>query len=54
MFAGSLCGFEELRKRSLVEIFSSQPDGLDLGGVVDVGQRDRRAVRRDLRFCRVR
>jgi hypothetical protein len=32
-------GFEELRKRSLVEIFSLRPDGLDLRGVVNVGER---------------
>jgi hypothetical protein len=39
VFGGCFGGFEKLRKRSLVEIFSLQPDGLDLCCVVDVGER---------------
>jgi hypothetical protein len=39
MFGGLLCGFEELGQGGLVEIFSSQPDGLDFCCVVDVGER---------------
>jgi hypothetical protein len=39
LFGALFGGFEYLRKRSLVEIFSLQPDGLDLCGVVNVGER---------------
>jgi hypothetical protein len=38
MFSGLFFGFEELGQGGLVEVFSSQPDDLDLCCVVDVGE----------------
>ena len=38
VFGSLFGGLEELREGGLVEIFPAEPDGLDLGGVVDVGK----------------